>query len=87
MRDHGSIGLPLGMGSFGGFFRLLVCFGFSFLVLFCAGRTKVLIKHMSVLNVNDTSYYIFFAFYSRLPIVSLPSNNIYVVLVHVGFEE
>ena len=41
MRDHGSIGLPLGMGSFGGFFfSTFVCFwlliflAFSFSVFF-----------------------------------------------------
>ena len=44
MRDHGSIGLPLGMGSFGGFFGfcVLLAFDFSgfflFLFLFSAGR-------------------------------------------------
>ena len=35
MRDHGSIGLPLGMGSFDGFFfRCLCVFGFWFFWLF-----------------------------------------------------
>ena len=32
MRDHGSIGLPLGMGSFGGFFGFCVFLAFSFSV-------------------------------------------------------
>ena len=45
MRDHGSIGLPLGMGSFGGFFfRLFVCFWlfpFSVFVLREASKWKV----------------------------------------------
>ena len=33
MRDHGSIGLPLGMGSFGGLFGFCVFLAFSFSVL------------------------------------------------------
>ena len=33
MRDHGSIWLPLGMGSFGGFFGFCVFLAFSFSVL------------------------------------------------------
>ena len=36
MCDHGSIGLPLGMGSFGGFFYFIFCWLFPF--LFSAGR-------------------------------------------------
>ena len=46
MRDHGSIGLPLGMGSFGGFFGFCVFLAFDFsglflfLFLFSAGREK-----------------------------------------------
>ena len=38
MRDHGSIGLPLGMGSFGGFFGFCVFWPFPFLFLFSTGR-------------------------------------------------
>ena len=45
MRDHGSIGLPLGMGSFDGFFGFCVFLAFDFFVgffpflfLFSAGR-------------------------------------------------
>ena len=34
MRDHGSIGLPLGMGSFGGFFGFCVFLAFDFLLAF-----------------------------------------------------
>ena len=55
MRDHGSIGLPLGMGSFGGFFFpafvcfwLLIFLAFSFSVcffLFSAGRKKRSLAH------------------------------------------
>ena len=51
MRDHGSIGLPLGMGSFGGFFGfcVLLAFDFSgfflFLFLFSAGREKKSLAH------------------------------------------
>ena len=46
MRDHGSIGLPLGMGSFGEFFGFCVFLAFDFsgfflfLFLFSAGREK-----------------------------------------------
>ena len=53
MRDHGSIGLPLGMGSFGGFFFRLLCVFwlliflafFLFLFLFSAGREKKSLAH------------------------------------------
>ena len=46
MRDHGSIGLPLETGSFGGFFGFCVFLAFDFLLafpflfLFSAGREK-----------------------------------------------
>ena len=47
MRDHGSIGLPLGMGSFGEFFGFCVFLAFDFpgffffcFFLFSAGRGK-----------------------------------------------
>ena len=47
MRDHGSIGLPLGMGSFDGFFGFCVFLAFDFwlafsfsVFLFSAGREK-----------------------------------------------
>ena len=51
MRDHGSIGLFLGMGSFGGFFGFCVFLAFDFLLafpflfLFSAGREKRSLAH------------------------------------------
>jgi len=38
MRDHGSIGLPLGMGSFGGFFGFCVFLAFPFWFCFARGE-------------------------------------------------
>ena len=61
MRDHGSIGLPLGMGSFGGFFFgfcVFLAFDFSgffffYFFLFSAGQKKLLAHGILVGNQRE----------------------------------
>ena len=70
MRDHGSIGLPLGMGSFGGPFGFCVFLAFSFLVLREANKSPT--HRILVGNQREkTTFRSWFPFLSFVHLVTI----------------
>ena len=73
MCDHGSIGLPLGMGSFGGFFGFCVFLAFSFSVFVLCEANKSPTHRILVGNQREkTTFRLWFPFLSFVHLVTIP---------------